>query len=90
MSGLGFLDRLGGFLFGCAKVFLIFAILIFCIGRFSYFEQQLEKYTQGSVVLPILKKAGSFIMNNPSIQKGIDETINSFETEKKPDSNITQ
>ncbi|TQR61140.1 CvpA family protein [Campylobacter troglodytis] len=83
MSGLGFLNRLGGFLFGCAKIFLIFAILIFCIGRFSYFDEQLDKYTQGSFILPTLKKAGAFIMNNPSVKKGIDETINSFDLESK-------
>ncbi|MCW1360758.1 CvpA family protein [Campylobacter jejuni] len=71
MSGLGFVDRLGGFIFGSFKVFLIFAILIFCIGRVGFLNTYLEKYAQGSYSLPLLKNMGAFIMNSSITQENI-------------------
>ncbi|KGI56720.1 CvpA family protein [Campylobacter sp. MIT 97-5078] len=80
LSGLGILDRIGGFLFGSAKVFLIFAILLFCIGRIGFLDQNLRKFTQGSYTLPLLEQTGAFIMNAPSVKAGIESVSQSFDT----------
>lgn len=74
MSGLGFLDRLGGFVFGCVKVFLIFAILFFCINELNFVKQHLDKYTKESYIVPVLEKTGAFIMNNEKVKQVVQET----------------
>ncbi|EKA9768430.1 CvpA family protein, partial [Campylobacter coli] len=51
LSGLGFLDRLGGFIFGGAKVFLIFAILVFCVARIDFLNDKLNQFAQNSFTL---------------------------------------
>ncbi|EJA9823417.1 CvpA family protein [Campylobacter coli] len=65
LSGLGFLDRAGGFIFGGAKVFLIFAILVFCVARIDFLNDKLENFAKNSFTLAPLKSIGSFIMNQP-------------------------
>lgn len=74
MSGLGFLDRLGGFVFGCVKVFLIFAVLFFCINELDFFKQKLDKFAQESFIVPVLEKTGAFIMNNEKVRQVVQET----------------
>lgn len=74
MSGLGFLDRLGGFVFGCAKVFLIFAVLFFCINELDFFKQKLDKFAKDSFIVPVLEKTGAFIMNNEKVRQVVQET----------------
>lgn len=78
-----FLDRLGGFILGSVKVFLILAILIFCLSRIDFLNQKLQQYTQGSYVLAVLEKTGAFIMNQPYIQEGIKDLDNSFDSKPK-------
>lgn len=93
LSGLSFLDRLGGFLFGGAKVFLIFAILIFCLARINFLNEKLESFAKNSYTLNLLKRTGSYIMNQPlaerslqNLQQGIQENLQ----ELNSDSNNTQ
>lgn len=93
LSGLSFLDRLGGFLFGGAKVFLIFAILIFCLARINFLNEKLESFAKNSYTLNLLKKTGSYIMNQPlaerslqNLQQGVQENLQ----ELNSDSNNTQ
>ncbi len=74
MSGLGFLDRLGGFAFACVKIFLIFAILLFCLSEFSFLKEKLDKFTKESFIVPVLEKTGAFIMNDKLIKKVVQET----------------
>ena len=74
MSGLGFLDRLGGFGFACVKVFLIFAILLFCLSEFSFLKEKIDRYTKDSFIVPVLEKTGAFIMNDKLVQKAVQET----------------
>lgn len=73
MSGLGIIDRLGGFLFGSAKIFLIFSILIACIDNIDFLNTTLEKYTQNSHTLALLKQTGEFIMNTDFTQNGLEK-----------------
>ncbi|MCH5336749.1 MAG: CvpA family protein [Campylobacter sp.] len=93
LSGLSFLDRLGGFLFGGAKVFLIFAILIFCLARINFLNEKLESFAKNSYTLNLLKRTGSYIMNQPlaerslqNLQQGVQENLQ----ELNSDSNNTQ
>lgn len=71
LSGLSFLDRFGGFLFGGAKVFLIFAILVFCITKIGFLNEKLESFARGSYTLDLLKNTGSYIMNQPLAEQGL-------------------
>ena len=84
LSGLAFVDRLCGFVFGSAKIFFIFAILVFCISKIDFLNQNLQKYTQGSIALPLLEKTGAFIMNEPSVRAGIENIGAGF------DNNLTR
>ncbi|TKX32646.1 CvpA family protein [Campylobacter aviculae] len=72
-SGLGFLDRIGGFIFGGMKVFLIFAILIFCIAKIDFLNNKLNNFAKDSYTLELLKNAGSFIMNQSITENGLQE-----------------
>ncbi|EAH8152548.1 TPA: CvpA family protein [Campylobacter lari] len=73
MSGLGFIDRIGGFLFGSAKIFLIFAILVACINNIDFLNSSLEKYAKNSYTLDPLRQTGDFIMNTDFTQNGLDK-----------------
>ncbi|MBF7048845.1 CvpA family protein [Campylobacter volucris] len=84
LSGLGFVDKIGGFLFGSAKIFLIFAILVACISNIEFLNSSLEKYTQNSHTLEILKKAGEYIMNTDFTQVNLEKIENHIK-----DSNLT-
>ncbi|MBT0828780.1 CvpA family protein [Campylobacter lari] len=84
MSGLGFIDRIGGFLFGSAKIFLIFAILVACINNIEFLNSSLEKYAKNSQTLDLLRKTGEYIMNTNFTQNGLDKM-----QEQLIDSNIS-
>jgi len=62
-SGLGFLNRLFGFIAGGGKYFLIFALIVTALSNVTLVKDNLEKYVQDSVLYPYLKKAGSSIIN---------------------------
>lgn len=72
LSGLGFLNRLLGFLFSGAKIFLIFSILVFCINKISFLSASIKPMVQDSKVFASLEKFGAFIMNDERVQDGIE------------------
>ncbi|MBZ7935157.1 MULTISPECIES: CvpA family protein [Campylobacter] len=88
LSGLGFLDRIGGFIFGCAKIFFIFAIFVFCIARIDFLNSKLNSFAKDSYTLELLKDTGSFIMNQPLAEDSLDKiknttnNLNSFQEEQ--------
>ncbi len=61
-SGLGLFDRIFGFFFGAAKVFLIFAVIAHALYQINSFRKVIDEYTQGSFVTPHLLSVGSYIM----------------------------
>lgn len=74
LSGLGFLDRIGGFIFGGAKFFCIFAVLVFCVSRIDFLNEKLQNLTQEkSFILPYLTQTGAFIMNDTAVKQGISD-----------------
>ena len=62
-SGLGFLNRLFGFIAGGGKYFLIFALIVTALSNVTLVKDNLEKYVKDSVLYPYLKEAGSIIIN---------------------------
>jgi len=62
-SGLGFFDRLFGFIFGGGKYFLIFALIVTSLSNVTLVRDNLQQYVNDSLLYPYLKNAGSFLIN---------------------------
>ena len=62
-SGLGFLNRLFGFIAGGGKYFLIFALIVTALSNVTLVKDNLEKYVNDSVLYPFLQEAGSYLIN---------------------------
>lgn len=62
-SGLGFLNRLFGFVAGGGKYFLIFALIVTALSNVTLVKDNLEKYVDDSMLYPYLKEAGSYLIN---------------------------
>jgi len=73
-SGLGFLNRLFGFIAGGGKYFLIFALIVTALSNVSLVKNSLEKYVDNSILYPYLKKAGSYIINLDPTSIGLTST----------------
>lgn len=69
LSGLSFLNRIGGFIFGVAKVFFIFSILIAAISNIYFLNQKLAAYTAKSKLYPILLASGNYIMKSQVVEE---------------------
>ncbi|ASM39868.1 CvpA family protein [Campylobacter sputorum] len=63
VSALGFFDRLGGLVFGCAKVFLIFSVIFVVITNIYVLNLKIEPILRGSVVYETMLECGKWIMN---------------------------
>ncbi|MBM0636841.1 CvpA family protein [Campylobacter sp. VicNov18] len=79
LSGLGFLNHIGGFVFGGMKIFLIFAILIFCIAKIDFLNDKLNYFAEDSYTLNLLKRTGSFIMNQPLAEDSLEYATQKFQ-----------
>jgi len=62
-SGLGFLNRLFGFIAGGGKYFLIFALIVTALSNVTLVKDNLEKYVNDSILYPYLREAGSYLIN---------------------------
>ena len=78
LSGLGFLDKMGGFIIGSAKIFLVFAVLVVTISNIQVLNNKIEPYFRGSKLYPILLDTGKWIMNVDV--KGIASGVGNIET----------
>ncbi len=63
VSGLGFVNSLGGFLANGAKVFLIFSALFVAVSNVEFLQSKISKFTQKSFMYPIFVKTGEYIIN---------------------------
>jgi len=70
-SGLGFLNRLFGFIAGGGKYFLIFALIVTALSNVTLVKENLEEYVNDSVLYPFLKEAGSYIINLDTSAMGL-------------------
>ena len=65
--GFGMADKAFGFLVGCVKVFLVFAVLCTVVSSIRLLNWWAESYFKGSFTYPALLASGKFIMNNGNI-----------------------
>ena len=70
-SGLGFINRLFGFIAGGGKYFLIFALIVTALSNVTLVKDNLEKYVNDSVLYPYLKEAGSYLINLDTSAMGL-------------------
>ena len=89
-SGLGLFDRIFGFIFGAAKVFLIFSVIAYALYQVESFKKAIDNKTAGSVVMPHLLNVGSYIIKidtsklSNNVGKAVDNVV---ETTKDATSN---
>ncbi len=84
LSGLGFLDKLLGFLVGGAKIFIIFSIIFVAVSHVEFIQDKLNRYIKNSFMYPYLIKTGTYIVDIKS------DKLPSFATPKdeKPTINL--
>ncbi len=61
-SGAGTINRILGVLFGWAKIFLIFSVLIYAASSIEFTKRIVQKYTNGSLLYPIMVETGGYII----------------------------
>ena len=81
-SGLGFLNRLLGFVAGGGKYFLIFALIVTALSNVTLVKDNLEKYVKDSVLYPYLKEAGSYLINIDTSSIGLTTTVEKTDVTK--------
>ena len=92
LSGLGFLDKIGGFIIGSAKIFLAFSVLFAIISNMQTINSKIEPYFQGSKLYPMLLSSGKWIMNLDvnGIKNGVGDLRVPFENGERNESDKTQ
>lgn len=104
-SGLGFLNRLFGFIAGGGKYFLIFALIVTALANVKLVKDNLGKYVNDSILYPYLVEAGSYLIKIDTSAIGItasdatqvvkeivvpnENNLSSSETNITVDGNIT-
>ena len=58
-SGLGIVDRIFGFVFGAAKIFLIFSVIAYALYQVQSFKKVIDEKFADSIVMPHLISVGS-------------------------------
>jgi len=79
-SGLGFINRILGFIVGGGKYFLIFAVIVTALSNVSLIKGYLEKHSENSILYPYLKKTGSYLIN---LKPNVPENNSTQQIEKK-------
>jgi membrane protein required for colicin V production len=88
-SGLGFMDRLLGFVAGGGKYFVIFALIVTALSNVSLIKENTKKYVKDSMLYPILYKAGTAIiqidpkslgLHTSDVVKSVEANTTSSET----------
>ncbi|KEA46203.1 CvpA family protein [Campylobacter mucosalis] len=85
-SGLGFLDRLGGFIAGSGKIFLTLSAILAIIAN-TNLSVKIEPFFQNSKVYPVLLSTGKWIANIDvkALKNDIDSVVNTPKDDKKTD-----
>ena len=84
LSGLGIVDRIGGFVFGGAKIFLIFAIIAVFIRSSAFLNKQARPFFENSFTYPYLIHTGAWMMGLK-----LNDIIPVIEDEKNKEANQT-
>lgn len=86
LSGLGIFDRILGFVFGAAKVFLLFSIITYAASEIDVLKNKMDEKLRDSFMLPILRDAGNYIIkiDTAKISNDVTNTIdNAIESTKE-------
>jgi len=80
MSGLGFVDKIGGAAVGSAKIILVFSIIAYGFGSIGFVKNMVGEKLEESILYPILYTTGSYIVNMDSVpvveaKKKIEEQV---------------
>lgn len=83
-SGLGIFDRILGFIFGSAKIFLIFSVIAYGLYQVQSFKSLMDKKVSNAIVFPFLIETGGFIvkLDTSVFTKSIEKTLNIKSEEK--------
>ena len=78
-SGLGIVDRIFGFVFGAAKIFLIFSVIAYALYQVQSFKKVIDEKFADSIVMPHLVSVGSYIikLDTATITNSIDKAVDS-------------
>ncbi len=63
LSGLGIADRVLGFLFASAKVFIIIAVIVYALSNIDLIRKNTKSFTGPSLLYPLFIKAGNTIVH---------------------------
>ncbi|WP_368031308.1 CvpA family protein [Arcobacter sp. s6] len=76
-SGLGIVDRIFGFIFGAAKIFLIFSVIAYALYQVQSFKKVIDEKFSDSMVMPHLISVGSYIikLDTTTITNSIDKAV---------------
>ena len=76
-SGLGIIDRIFGFVFGAAKIFLIFSVISYALYQVQSFKKVIDERFATSAVMPHLISVGSYIikLDTNSISNSFDNAV---------------
>lgn len=87
-SGLGLFDRILGFIFGAAKIFLIFSVIAYAIYQVQSFKDLMDKKVAGSITFPFLIETGGIIvkLDASDFVKKVEEQITPEKDTKKDQS----
>lgn len=91
-SGLGFVDKIGGFVFSVSKIFLIFAVIVTLASGPMSMNEQTKKYFESSETAPIFLKIGNWILNlkyDPKIKQSLDSIGSKMDDKLLKDQNST-
>jgi len=74
LSGLGFMNRLLGFIAGGGKYFIIFALIVTALSNITLVKDNMGKYINNSILYPYLLKTGSSIIHLDPKLLGLEES----------------
>jgi len=82
LSGLGVFDKILGFIFGAGKIFFIFSIIVYALGKIAFVSDKLNETTKNSIIYPILKQTGEFIikLDPTKIKEDLNKQIDTVST----------
>jgi len=75
ISGLGFINRLLGFIAGGGKYFIIFALIVTALSNVTLVKDNIGKYVNDSVLYPYLLKTGASIIHIDPKVLGLEESF---------------
>ncbi|AXH09178.1 colicin V synthesis protein [Malaciobacter halophilus] len=82
LSGLGVVNRVLGFLFGSAKIFLIFSVIAYALYQVQSFKSVIDDKVGNSITFPYLIDVGGYIIKldttkvTKNIEEGVDSVVN--------------